>query len=412
MSTQTATSGADASQPPLVALERIGKNFAAVQALEGADLTVRAGEMLSIVGHNGAGKSTLVNILAGTLAPDRGVIRVDGRDVTAGYDVRSANALGLRCIFQELSLCPNLRVFENLRLMHPSVRGPGWRRRARRLIGDQLDAIFPGHPIDVDAVVGDLPIGLRQMVEIARAFTVTATPLRLVILDEPTSSLDADVARQLLEFTGKVIRDGLACLFISHRLNEVLEHTDRTVVMRDGTTVWSAPTAGLSRDELVEQMGVEAPLAGEHEVSATDRGADRPVRVRSRDHGSGFRFEVHAGEVIGLAGLAGHGQREVLQAIFSGGDDLEVDGSVAYVSGDRQTEGVFPLWSVGENITIGLLSQLSRLGLLSGRRQREVAEPVAPADQYPHAHHRQPDSQSERRQPAESAGCPRLRHRR
>lgn len=360
----------------LVELKGVGKQFGAVRALQDTDLLVRSGELLGIVGHNGAGKTTLMNVLAGTLGPDTGAIFVDGRDVTQGYDVRAANALGIRCIFQEISLCPNLRVFENLRLMHPSIRGFGWRRVARKLVGDKLDTIFPGHGIDPDSMVGGLPIGQRQMVETVRAFTVTDTALRLVILDEPTSSLDADAARHLLEYMRRAAAEGLACVFISHRLAEILEYTGRTVVMRDGTTVASARTSELSREQLVERMGVQATLESGTGTQGVEQSEQHPLRVKVE--AATGNMEVRAGEVIGLAGLAGHGQREMLQSIFAAasgaGGDVSVSGTVAYVSGDRQAEGIFPLWSVGQNTTVSMLSRLARFGVLDARRQREVAD--------------------------------------
>ncbi|MBX6324208.1 MAG: sugar ABC transporter ATP-binding protein, partial [Rhodospirillaceae bacterium] len=237
----------------LVSLRGIAKHFGAVRALAGVDLDIDPGEMLSVVGHNGAGKTTLMHVLAGTLGPDAGTIRVGGADVTAGYDVRRAHALGIRCVFQELSLCPNLRVFENARILHRALSGLGWQGRARRIVREALDEIFPGHGIDVDAPVGELPIGRRQMVEIARAFTVTDEPVRLVILDEPTSSLGARAAEQLLQFTRRATGRGLSCIFISHRLKEVLAHTDRVVVMRDGQIVAQQRAAELSEARLVER---------------------------------------------------------------------------------------------------------------------------------------------------------------
>lgn len=361
---------------PFVELKGVGKTFGAVTALHDTDLEIRSGEALSVVGHNGAGKSTLTNVLIGTLVADTGVITVDGRDVTRQYGVRTANALGIRCIFQELSLCPNLRVFENLRLMHPSVRGFGWRRVARQLIGDMLDRIFPGHGIDPDVSTGELPIGQRQMVEIARAFTVTDRELRLLVLDESTSSLDAGASRQLLEYMRYAVGQGLACVFISHRLGEILEYTDRTAVMRDGTTIASAATMDLSRQRLIELMGTGTELQTETVAENSVNSAERPVRIRSS---AAFgKMEVRAGEIIGLAGLAGHGQRDMLQRIFASASradkDVSVEGTVAYVSGDRQTEGVFPLWTVGQNTTVSMLRRLSRFGVLSSRGQRDVAE--------------------------------------
>lgn len=359
-----------------VELKGVGKTFGAVNALHDADLEIRSGEVLSVVGHNGAGKSTLTNVLIGTLAADTGVITVDGHDVTRHYGVRTANALGIRCIFQELSLCPNLRVFENLRLMHPSVRGFGWRRVARQLIGDMLDRIFPGHGIDPDVPTGALPIDQRQMVEIARGFTVTDRELRLLVLDESTSSLHADSSRQLLEYMRLAVEDGLACMFISHRLGEILEYTDETAVMRDGTTIASARTAELSRERLIALMGTGTELGTEPTAERAAQSEDRPVRVRVES--TIGAMTVRAGEVVGLAGLAGHGQRDMLQRVFAAASrsdkDVAVEGTAAYVSGDRQTEGVFPLWSVGQNMTISMLRRLSRFGVLSSRGQREVAE--------------------------------------
>src|SRR5687768_15146855 len=189
----------------IVELDGVEKSFGAVRALVGVDLIVAAGECLGLVGHNGAGKSTLMHILAGTLAPDRGTVILNGENLTARYDVAVAQRHGVRCVFQELSLCPNLTVAENAHVFHAGVKGFGWRRRSGRLIREKLDEIFPGHGISPGDIVGDLPIGSRQMVEIARAFSVTDTPVSLVILDEPTSSLDIHVAGQLLAFVRRFV---------------------------------------------------------------------------------------------------------------------------------------------------------------------------------------------------------------
>ncbi len=148
----------------VVALDGVEKSFGAVQALAGVDLAVAAGQCVGLVGHNGAGKSTLMNVLAGTMPPDSGAIAVAGKDLTQGYSVAAAQARGIRCVFQELSLCPNLTVAENARIMHANLSGFGWRRRAGRLIAAKLDEIFPGHGISPDDVVGDLAIGRRQMI--------------------------------------------------------------------------------------------------------------------------------------------------------------------------------------------------------------------------------------------------------
>src|SRR5438132_2590660 len=165
----SATIAAGAS---IVRLDGVAKQFGAVHALDGVDFAVDAGECVGLVGHNGAGKSTLMHILAGTLAPDNGQIAISGQP-QKNYSVLRAQKLGIRCVFQELSLCPNLTVAENGRVLHPGIAGWGWRRRAGELIGGKLDEIFPGHGIASDTIIGDLPIGKRQMIEVARAFTIT-----------------------------------------------------------------------------------------------------------------------------------------------------------------------------------------------------------------------------------------------
>lgn len=362
----------------LIAFGGIVKRFGAVQALAGVDLRIDAGRMLSVVGHNGAGKSTLMQILAGTLPADAGRLRVAGQDVTGAYDVRRAHALGIRCVFQELSLCANLRVFENARVIHKRLRGPGWRRRAQRLIGAALDDIFPDHGIDPEQPVETLSLGQRQMVEIARAFTVTDDPVRLVILDEPTSSLDATAAGQLMDYTGRVRAQGIALVFISHRLAEVLAHADDIMVMRDGQVVGGGPADSYTETRLVESMGVvAAPEPAGGTVPHSSAGQD--VRVEQPARPGSIALRVNAGEVVGLAGLDGHGQRELLLDVFAAArtgrhpGGLRVSGSAAFVSGDRQTEGIFPLWSVATNTTIALIRRIARLGFVSPTTETQTA---------------------------------------
>src|SRR3954451_2183810 len=255
----------------VVKLGGVEKHFGAVRALDGVDFRLDAGECVGLVGHNGAGKSTLMHVLAGTLAPDRGTITAGGSE-QSHYSVTLAHRLGIRCVFQELSLCPNLTVAENARVMHPALRGFGWRKRAGDLICSKLDEIFPGHGIKPSDVIGDLGIGRRQMVEVARAFTVSDEPMKLVILDEPTSSLDAHTAGQLLSFVRKVVGEGTSCVLISHLLREVLDYSDRIVVMRDGRVVAEDEGRAFDRDKLVSAMG-------------STKARDRAVRERSRPRG-------------------------------------------------------------------------------------------------------------------------------
>ena len=361
----------------LIRFTGVRKAYGAVRALDGVDFTMLAGECMGIVGHNGAGKSTLMHVLTGGVAPDAGRLEISGEEQKA-YSPARARALGLRCVFQELSLCPNLSVAENARVFHPSIRGFGWRRRAGRLIADKLDEIFPGHGIEPGDLVQDLSIGRRQMVEIARAFSVSKTPARLVILDEPTSSLDAETAGQLLRHIRRSVAEGMSCALISHILGEVLETCDRIVVMRDGRAVVEDDAKTFDRARLVSAMGgVEDPQTTE---SAAREGASSaaPVRVRIRAgrRAEGRELVAREGEIIGLAGLAGHGQTDLLLAAF---DALSrrgagVRGPVALVAGDRVSDGVFPDWSISRNIGVRSLRQLRKGVLISDRLERELAE--------------------------------------
>jgi ribose transport system ATP-binding protein len=362
----------------LVYLDGVEKTFGAVRALTRVSLEVPAGACLGLVGHNGAGKSTLMNILAGTLSPSMGQILVSGQDVSERYGVTTANRLGIRCVFQELSLCPNLSVAENARIMHASLKGLGWRRRAAALIGDKLDAIFPGHDIDPSQLVGDLSIARRQMVEIARAFSATDTPVRLVILDEPTSSLDGVLAGQLLAFVRNFVAEGGAVILISHLLNEILTTADRIVVMRDGGVVADRAARDFTRVSLVESMGSVAQEQAQHGQRSLAAAAERKVLAVPPGQGDATTLVANRGEVIGLAGLGGHGQTDMLIRIFEGErkalPGVTVAGSTAIVAGDRQSDGVFPLWSIRENTTISSLRRMARRLLIDPRQETSMGD--------------------------------------
>ncbi|MBZ9764924.1 sugar ABC transporter ATP-binding protein [Mesorhizobium sp. CA8] len=361
----------------IVRLNGAEKHFGAVRALNGVDFHVGAGECVGLVGHNGAGKSTLMHMVAGTLRPDGGQIAVRGNQ-EASYSVARALELGIRCVFQELSLCPNLSVAENTRINHPSLAGFNWRRRAAELIRAKLDEIFPGHGISADDIAGDLSIGRRQMVEVARAFTLTREPLHLVILDEPTSSLDAHTAGQLLSFVRRFVAAGGSCILISHVLGEVLQNADRIVVMRDGKVVAADAASAFDRDRLVAAMGgAEGHQKAAAEARKTEAGALR-VRARPIRQQDDKELVARTGEIIGLAGLAGHGQTDLLLSIFSAASrartGIEVTAPVALVAGDRQSDGIFSQWSIAQNIGIRSLARLRSGLLISPQREAELAE--------------------------------------
>ena len=364
----------------IVRLDGVEKNFGAVQALTGVDFVIAPGECLGLVGHNGAGKSTLMNVLAGTLNPDRGRIVIRDTDRTDRYSVATAKQHGVRCVFQELSLCPNLSVAENARVMHPALKGFGWRRRAAELITLNLDEIFPGHGIASRDIVGDLSIAKRQMVEIARAFSVTDTAADLVILDEPTSSLDAVVAQQLLTFVRRHVGAGGACVLISHLLGEVLSTADRIVVMRDGAVVDVRRAADFSRLSLVAAMGSVAEEGADDsaEIASKRDGGTARVRARPGGQNTGPELTAYPGEIVGLAGLAGHGQTDILIKLHGARGrsrhDMQVHGPVALVAGDRQTDGIFPLWSIASNITIRSVRHMLGHGLIDSSAEQVMAQ--------------------------------------
>ncbi|MGI4747398.1 MAG: sugar ABC transporter ATP-binding protein [Janthinobacterium lividum] len=368
---------------PIVKLRGIEKRFDAVRALNGVTLSVAPMERVGLVGHNGAGKSTLVNILAGLMAPSAGILDVAG----ASQPVRSpseAKRLGIRCVFQELSLCPNLTVAENTRVLHQALRGMGWRARAGALIVAALDEIFPGHGISPSDRVSDLTIGGRQMVEIARAFTTVDEPVLLVILDEPTSSLDVHASQQLLVYVQEQARKGTAFVFVSHMLSEILNYTDRIVVMRDGKIADSGPASEFTRERLIEAMGGTTEPASSAPASATVDATggqaalgDVYVRVHARVGSPVPELVARRGQVIGLAGLAGHGQTALLHEVFRRqrkGKNRRQEGELAFVAGDRQRDGVFPGWSIAKNVTIRSLSELQSSLFLAPRRERQMAD--------------------------------------
>jgi ribose transport system ATP-binding protein len=349
-----------------------------VRALNGVEFGVESGECVGLIGHNGAGKSTLMQVLAGTTRPDGGGIVVDGQR-QQGYSARRAHQLGIRCVFQELSLCPNLTVAENTKIVHPALRGLRWRRQCAALIAEKLDEIFPGHGIGASERVQDLSIGRRQMLEVARAFTVSDQMVRLVILDEPTSALDYHTAGQLLGFMRRAVTRGLSFVLVSHLLRDILDVCDRIVVMRDGQTSASDDAAAFDRDKLVAAMGGAGPHRLQAELGTRLARSETALRVRARTEPpyASTEMTAHAGEIVGLAGLAGHGQTELLRAVFAAASrsrvGFEIRDPVALVAGDRQADGVFPSWSIRENMSIGSLRGLRVGPFISLRREQALA---------------------------------------
>lgn len=357
------------SGQPIVQLKNVGKNFGPVKALDQVDFEIFNGECVGLVGHNGAGKSTLMNLLAGTLSPSYGDILVNGQNINQ-YSISFAQKNGIRCVFQELSLCPNLTVAENTRVMHASIKGFGWRKKASTLILQKLDEIFPNHGIKSDFLVADLSINQRQMVEISRVFSVSESALNVVILDEPTSSLDAIIAAQLLTYVRKYVQQGGACILISHMLDEILNTSDRIMVMVDGKVVAEKPANQYDRNSLVAAMGsVVRDASDAQNTDENTRRKGTPILdILPTNQSDGQRFKAFKGEIVGLAGLAGHGQTDMLLQLFS------PQNSMSFIAGDRQNDGVFPLWSIAQNISIGSIKDLLKHHLLDRSKINKLAE--------------------------------------
>ncbi|MBZ9734530.1 MULTISPECIES: ATP-binding cassette domain-containing protein [unclassified Mesorhizobium] len=368
--------------PSVVSLSGITKSFGPTLANAGIDLSVRAGDVIGLVGGNGAGKSTLMRILCGAMWPTLGAISFAGEEVPfAAYNTGEAQRRGIRMVHQELSLCANLSVAENFFLETPgdSASRPGWRALYRTRARAALDAVFPGNGIDADTEVGHLTIAERQMVEIARA---AATPsVTLIVLDEPTSSLDLDRSKQLRAFVRGRAKAGLAFIFISHKLQEIIDIATEVVVLRNGRMAWQGHASNASIGKLVQLMGGDANPIHQHSVAAA---SSQDVLVRlsgALTSELGRDLDIVRGEIVGLAGLEGSGQKDLLHAIFK--PDRKQQATVAryaeagFIAGDRQKEGVFPLWSVLSNISIGALARRSALGVVSERANSDTAKGAA-----------------------------------
>lgn len=364
-----AQAGGSPPAGPLVALTDVRMAFGAVRALDGVSLTISPGECVGLVGHNGAGKSTAVNVINGGLTPTGGSVEYTFPDGRTGSGAAVARACGVRSVFQELSLCPNLTVEETIRVPHRDLGGIGWRKTARKRISTALDRVFPGHGINPGATVGDLTLAERQMVEIAAGFAEGSIAARLVILDEPTSSLDSAVARQLLDHVRAFCAAGGAVIFISHMLGEVFDVASRIDVMKDGKVIVSGATSEFTQQGLIDAMGHVARATTEASAK-TSSGARICEEVLKTPEG----LSARRGEIVGLAGLAGHGQAEALARFFmsrSSGIGHTRNPEVTFVAGDRGRDGVMALWSILKNLTLTKLPSLQRHGLID--RTAEVA---------------------------------------
>ncbi|HWR22993.1 MAG TPA: ATP-binding cassette domain-containing protein [Feifaniaceae bacterium] len=365
-------------------LADIVKIYGTTVANNHISMRIDQGDVLGLVGANGAGKSTLMRVVSGVTAPDEGAMYFDGEAIEwKAFSPTIASKKGIRVAYQELSLCDNLKVYENFAvdLKHLFKGSLRWRKKAAAMAKEQLDNVFPDNGIDVKQELADLSIAQQQMVEIARAFS--DPDLKLLILDEPTSSLPVEQTRQLLSYIGKKASEGITFIYITHRLFEIMEITNKVYVLRNGEAVASFQTAETCEDTLIDIMsgGAGAEDAQEKEKTAGKAKAElnKEIYVACANVSRGGLKDVscsmYGGEIIGVAGLEGNGQKDLLHAIFnrpfSLRKQIQRKGSVAYVTGDRKAEGNFPLWTIADNIAI---TSLMRKPLFAYNPPKKIIE--------------------------------------
>ena len=378
---------------PLLSLSDIAVAFGGVQAVRGVSFDVRPGEVHALVGENGAGKSTLIRVMTGAVRADTGTVAIGGQPVERPDPTRM-RALGVAPIYQQPALLPDLSVAENLAfgLEH----GRAFRRidwRARRARATELLARV-GIALDLDRPAGTLRMAEQQLVEIARAL---GTRARVLLLDEPTAALTDVEAARLFTLVRGLRADGVGCVYISHRLEEVMALADRVSVLRDGRLMATLPIAEVTRDGMVRLMvgrdvdlglGVPKPPA---DASARDVLTLHEVGCAA-SRIAGVSLRVAAGEIVGLAGLVGAGRTELARVLFgltpADAGTIAIDGrihrlrtpadavrlGVAYVPEDRRQHGVIGAMSVAANTSLASLHRIARFGLLDRAAERADAQ--------------------------------------
>ncbi len=381
----------------VVSMKGIEKSFPGVQALAGVDFAVARGEIHALVGENGAGKSTLIKILTGADRADRGTIELDGKVVSIRSPLH-AQELGISTVYQEVNLCPNLTVAENLLVGRQPTRfkvAIDWQRLNAQARGymHELDV-----DIDVTRPLGNYSIAIQQMAAIARALVISNA--KVLILDEPTSSLTGHETAQLFRVMRKLKSGGIAVVFITHFLDQVYEISDRVTVLRNGTLVGTYSTKSLPRLELIRLM-LGRTLSDLDDLSATKEESvqhiSREPLVVAEQLGlensiEPFDLTLHSGEVVGLAGLLGSGRTEVANLLFGvekpdigslsvGGETVtdftpgsSIARGVALCPEDRKAEGIIGDLSVRENIVLALQARRGWVRRISRKQQDEIVD--------------------------------------
>jgi len=360
----------------MLEMRGIDKRFDAVIATNKASLNVSSGEIRALLGSNGSGKSTMIKILAGVYAPDGGEILMDGQTVSILSGLDSKN-LGIATAFQEKSLIPTMSVVNNLLLGNEPLGPYGVvdRKKAR----EQINVLLERFSIDceLDAYVQSLMPSTQAMLEIAKA--VQQKP-RLLLLDEVTASLHYDEIKVLFKIIRELKDEGVAILFVTHRMNEVFELCDHVTIMRGGETVMDSPTDELTLDDIVYYMTGQKPEISDAKSPEEEFAADKELLLNVREHEVypkvwDISMKVYSGEIIGIAGLQGQGQSEFIRSLLGAqevtGGTVEFCGEkvkfrspaeavrhgVGFISGDRGREAIFPVRSIYENISAGKIAK-------------------------------------------------------
>lgn len=374
------------STAPRLEFQGISKSFPGVRALAEVSLAIAPGEVHGLLGENGAGKSTLLRILSGVFKPSTGTILIDGEPVALKGPV-GARAAGVAMIHQELQQVPRLSVAQNMFLGHPLTHGGVFvaRREQERRAAEALARIDP--TIDPRVPIGTLKVAQRQIVEIARALLDRA---RIVAMDEPTSSLTPKEFERLAEVIHQLAADGVSVIYVSHKMDEVFRICRRASVMRDGQLVGLVDLAQVSEPAVVAMM-VGRELAGEQQTSHATAAVRLRVRALTSPKVRNVSFDLHRGEVLGVAGLVGSGRTELLR-LLAGADpvsagSMEIDGvavaprspraaiaaGIALLPEERKRDGIVPLRSVKKNIALASMNIFAPKGLISERKLRAVA---------------------------------------
>jgi len=360
-------------------LTSITKHFGATIALDGVDLDVAAGEVHALIGENGAGKSTLMNVLSGAFPPDSGAMTIDGHSY-APRGPAEGRERGIAHVHQEISLCPHLSAAENI-LMGIEPASGGWLRRDE--LHDRAEALLAdfGRPeIDPRTRTGDLPLADQQVVEICRAL---ARDARVLLLDEPTSSLQRANVERLFDTIRRLRDRGIAIIYISHFLEEVREIATTFTVLRDGKSVGRGNLAGVSDDELISMMvgraqtRVSVPRerqAIQNEVLLKVENLSAPPRLRVAN------FVLHRGEILGIAGLIGSGRTDLIRTLFGlqkGQGRVTMRGNAfGYLSEDRKNEGLALQLPIADNVTMSRFETCSRGGWIDRDQQNAQTSDV------------------------------------